>query len=188
MNPVGAFGGLDDTIFDGSDIYKGVMVDIVDLHFVEDVDGVLVGSVFCGLEDDGEPGRVGVSFFVEEDVTDRFESGGLKFGRVVFFVVIDVVVFGRHHGDDGGIFDLAAVVGVFGQDQLHRGWLAHRGGEDKESDEKEAEIHHGCEVYAGRQLLAFLYAGAFLMAAAGGGVELCHSIVFSMRCMARGFP
>ena len=64
MNPVGAFGGLDDTVFDGSDIYKGVMVDIVDLHFVEDVGGVLVGSVFCGLEDDGEPGRVGASPFL----------------------------------------------------------------------------------------------------------------------------
>jgi hypothetical protein len=57
-------------------------MDIVDLHFVEDVDGVAKGGVFRRFDNDFEPGRVGAAFFIEEDgadgmLVDRFSCGGV---------------------------------------------------------------------------------------------------------------
>jgi hypothetical protein len=48
-----------------SDVGKNIVVDVIDLHFIEDIDGVAVGGVFRGFEDDFEPGGIGSAFFVE---------------------------------------------------------------------------------------------------------------------------
>ena len=41
--------GTGKVIFGGGDIHEGVMMDIVDLHFVKDVYGVFIAGVFCGF-------------------------------------------------------------------------------------------------------------------------------------------
>jgi hypothetical protein len=41
------------------------MMDLINLHFVEDIDGVAVGGVGGGFEDDFEPGGIGAAFFVK---------------------------------------------------------------------------------------------------------------------------
>ena len=38
--------------FVGGDVGEDVVVDFVDLHFIEDIDGVAVGGVGGGFEDD----------------------------------------------------------------------------------------------------------------------------------------
>ena len=49
----------------------------VDLHFVEDVHGVFIISVFGWFEDHFEPFRVGVVFFIQDDAADGVEIGSL---------------------------------------------------------------------------------------------------------------
>ncbi len=55
------------------------MVDVTDLHFVEDVDGVAVGGVGGRFEDHLEPGGVGAAFFVKENGADVLEIGAFGF-------------------------------------------------------------------------------------------------------------
>ena len=69
--------GTDKLIFVGGDVNERIVEDIIDLHFVENVDSVPVAGVFCGFEDDLEPFGVGAVFFIEDDVADGCEVGGL---------------------------------------------------------------------------------------------------------------
>ena len=116
-------------------------MDIVDGHFVEDGDRIFIRGVFGRLEDDLEPGGVGPSFFVEDDVTNAFEAGGFHGGRVIPFIIIYLVVLAEQQGDHRGFWFLLSVfVGyIFWQDQSQGPGPGHGGGEDKESDQEEAE-------------------------------------------------
>ena len=68
--------GLQKLRFVGSDVGKDVVADVVDLHFIEGIDGVAIGGVSGGFEDDLEPGGVGAAFLVEKDSADAVEVGG----------------------------------------------------------------------------------------------------------------
>ena len=48
-------------------------MDVIDGHFVEDIDRIFIGGVFGGFQDDLEPGGVGAPFFVQDDGADALE-------------------------------------------------------------------------------------------------------------------
>jgi len=48
-------------------------MDVIDSHFIENGDGVFIGGVFGGFEDDLEPCGISASFFIEDNVSDAFE-------------------------------------------------------------------------------------------------------------------
>lgn len=154
----------------GREVYHCIVMDVIDGHFVEYGDGVFIGGVFGGFEDDLEPGGVGPSFFVQDDVADAFEIRGFHLLRVVAFIIIDLIIFGEEESDHGGFRDRLLVDGwcIFRQDEGHGPWPAHRGGEYKEGDQQEAEVYHRGKVHTRGELFAFFHAGAFFLGAAGG--------------------
>lgn len=106
--------GLHELVFVGGDVGEDVVVDVIDLHFVEDSNGVAVGSVRGGFEDNLEPGGVGAVFLVEEDFAEVGEIGDFSVGRVDALVVVDAVVLAGEEGDHGGralVLTRSAVVG-----------------------------------------------------------------------------
>lgn len=155
------------------------MMDVVDRHFVQCIDRVLICRIFGGLDDYLEPGGIGPPFFIQEDVADAVKIGGFHLHRIIAFIVIDLVVFGEQEGDHCGFRDRWLVDGwhIFWHDQWHDPGFCHRCSEDEKSDQQEAEVDHGGQVYTGGALLALFYAGAFFVGGVGGVVEFCHGIV-----------
>jgi len=78
--------------FVGRGIGQDIMMDIVDLHFVEDIDGVTEGGIFRGFDNDFEPGGVGAMFLIEEDGADGMLVDGFSVVWVFPFIIVDAVV------------------------------------------------------------------------------------------------
>src|SRR6202011_3726112 len=102
------------------DVGEDIVVDCVDLHFVEDIDGVAVGGVAGRFEDDLEPCSVGAVFLIEEDRAHGILIDGFSFIRVDSFVIIDAVVFAEEEGDDGG-FAFVGKLAIGGGGEAHGG-------------------------------------------------------------------
>jgi hypothetical protein len=66
---------MHELVFIRGDVGEDVMVNVVDLHFVEGIDGVAVSGVGGRFKDDLEPGGVGAAFLVEEEGADISEVG-----------------------------------------------------------------------------------------------------------------
>ena len=152
--------GLHELEFVGSDVGEDVTMDVIDLHFVQDIDGVAVGGVYGRFEDNVEPCGVGAALLVEKDGANIGKIGGFSGLRVEAFVVINFVVLAEEEGNDGGRSG-GGRVAVCGQVQTHGGGLVHGGGEDEEGDEEEAEINHGRKVDTGGEFFGFLYTPGF---------------------------
>jgi len=97
------------------------VVDFVDLHFIEDIDGVAVGGVGGGFEDDLEPGGVGAAFLVEEDAADGGLIDGFACCGIEAFVVVDAVVFSEEEGECSGFGLMLTWTAVIGKDEAHGG-------------------------------------------------------------------
>ena len=160
-------------------------MDVVDLHFVEDIDGVAVGGVLCRLDNNVKPGRVGAVFFVEEDGTDGSLVNGFSCSGVCTFVIVDVVVLAEKEGNGAGCpGGCGGAVG--GEVERHDGRPGQFGAINEEGDQEEAEVYHRGEVDAGGE---FLDLGTPRVLRAVAGVEISPMVDgFGMRCGGRGIP
>ena len=83
------------------DIYHCIVMDVIDGHFVEDIDRIFIGGVFGGFEDNLEPCGIGAPFFIEDNVADVFEIRDFHLLWVIFLIVIDLIVFGEQESNYG---------------------------------------------------------------------------------------
>jgi len=150
-------------------------MDVIDLHFVEDVDGVAVGGGLRGFDDDFEPGRVGAAFLIEEYGADGSLIDGFSGGGVRAFIIIDAVVLAEQEGDDGG-FSCGRRGAVGGEVKGHHGRFGQFGAVDKKGDEEEAEVYHRGEVDAGGEFFGFGDAAGF--AGHSGSGDFGHGVWF----------
>lgn len=145
-------------------------MDIVDLHFVEDIDSVAKGGAFRGFDNDFEPGRVGAAFFIEEDGADGSLVDGFSDVGVFPFVVVDVVLAEKE--GDGAALWLERGSTVGGQVKRHDRWFGHFRAVDKEGNQEETEVDHGGKIDAGGKLFGFGDTAGF--ARRGGGGDIGH--------------
>lgn len=138
-----------------------------DVHFVDDVDQVLVSGCVRGFNKDDEVGTPRETFI--QNFSDAARSIARCFETIAGHRVMDEVGFSEVKGEYAFAFYgrricLAVLLG-----HLHRQRVLpiQRHGQNEEGEEQEGEIDHGSHVDV-----------QFTVTSATGGGELCHNRKF----------
>ena len=77
-----SLGFLNKTVLEGGDIHQGIPLDLIDLHLIQSIYRILIGSILVGLDDHHEIIRRGPPFFVQDSVPDGLPGRRLELRRI----------------------------------------------------------------------------------------------------------